>query len=291
MPCLKDFEEILERDVPLATLTSFRIGGAAKYLFEPRNEAELASVVAFLAESDTPWRLIGGGTNILASDEGFDGALVRLAGDFRRIEFDGLAAIAGAAAPLAALVSQSAERGLSGAECLAGIPGTVGGALVMNAGGRWGQMSGLVESVTVFEGGASNTLSAGQLRFNYRWSSLEGRVVVSARLVFERADQQEIRQRVQQFFAEKRSSQPLSQPSAGCVFKNPPGDSSAGALIDKAGLKGLSVGDAVVSPIHANYIVNTGRAASRDVRALIEQVRSRVKEAFGIELDLEIELW
>ncbi len=291
MPCLKDFEAILERDVPFASLTSFKTGGRAEFLFEPRDGAELASVLDFLTEEGIPWRLLGGGTNVLAPDEGMRGAVIRLAGEFRRLEFDGPIAVAGAAVPLAALVNGGAEKGLSGAECLAGIPGTVGGALVMNAGGKYGRIGSIVENVTVFERPGPKTLTPDTLSFGYRRSSLKGQTVLSARFTFKEAGSEEVGLRTRRFLDEKRASQPLSQPSAGCVFRNPPGDLTAGALIDRAGLKGHSVGGAAVSPLHANYIVNTASATSGDVRALIDEVRSRVRDAFGVELELEIELW
>jgi UDP-N-acetylmuramate dehydrogenase len=288
---LKDFEAILKREVPLASLTSFRTGGRAEFLFEPRDEAELAAVLDFLSQNSIHWKLLGGGTNVLAPDEGFRGAVIRLSGEFRRLDFDGPIAVAGAAVLLAALVSAAAEKGLSGAECLAGIPGTVGGALVTNAGGKWGQIGSLMESVTVFDRPGPKTLTPDELSFGYRRSSLKGEIVLGARLALEGAGSEEVPRRMRQFLAEKRASQPLSEPSAGCVFRNPPGDLTAGALIDKAGLKGYSVGGAAVSPLHANYIVNAASATSGDVRALIDEVRSRVRDAFDVELDLEIELW
>ncbi len=291
MHSLKNFAPILKENAPLAPHTSFRTGGSARYLFEPENEPQLASLVAFLKESRAPYHILGAGTNILVPDEGIDGAVIRLAGEFAAAGFQGTSVTAGAAVPLGGLVAGCRERGLSGAECLVGIPGTLGGALVMNAGGSAGQVASLVASVRVMTATGTEELGRSQIDFGYRTSSLAGKIILSATLELEESDPARVRERTEQILAHKQATQELSASTAGCIFKNPPGGPPAGALIEEAGLKGLRIGAAQVSTLHANFIINTGTATSGDILALVERVRSRVLEKFGIDLTLEIELW
>jgi UDP-N-acetylmuramate dehydrogenase len=292
MARLKDFARIVTENVPLSRLTSIRVGGPARFLYEPRTENELAGLVAALESEKVLSRIIGGGTNILASDGGFDGAVIRMAGEFARIEFDGTRAVAGAAGQLSRLVRECAERGLAGAEGLVGIPGSIGGALVMNAGGRWGEIGQIVESVRILgRDGSAKELPASAITFEYRHSSLRGQVVLSAAFRLCESDPKTVKAAGEGFLAEKRAAQDLGAASAGCVFKNPPGDVSAGALIDRAGLKGAKLGGAQISQVHANFIVNAGGATAKDVLGLAELAKSRVREAFGVDLEYEVELW
>ncbi len=276
--------------MPLARFTTFGIGGPARHFLCPRDVPELAALVAALAAADVPLRVLGGGSNVLASDEGVDGAVVRLAGDFARLAFEGRRVDAGAAVPLARLVRECAERGLSGVEGLVGIPGTVGGALVMNAGGRWGRIGDVVETARVLGACGAQSLTREEAGFRYRGSALSGRIVLGAGLLMKESDPAQVAAWTCEYYEAKKAGQDMTARSAGCVFKNPDGR-SAGALIDQAGLKGARVGDAEVSAVHANYIVNTGTATARDVLALVEVVRKGVREAFNVELELEIELW
>ena len=292
MASLKDFARIVTENVPLSRLTSIRVGGPARFLYEPRTGVELAGLVAALRSEKVSFRIIGGGTNIVASDGGFDGAVIRLAGEFARLEFDGTRAVAGAAAPLSRLVRECAERGLAGAEGLVGIPGSIGGALAMNAGGRWGEIGQIVESARVLEsGGTARELPASAITFEYRHSSLRGQVVLSAAFRLRESDPRAVRAAGEGYLAEKRVTQDLGAASAGCIFKNPSPGVSAGALIDKAGLKGAKLGGAQISQVHANFIVNAGGATAKDVLGLAELTKSRVREAFGVDLEYEVELW
>jgi UDP-N-acetylmuramate dehydrogenase len=295
-PSLKSFTDITTENAPLARFTTFGIGGPARLLVEPRSGTELASVVDCLASDGIEYRILGGGANLLIPDEGVPFAVVKLAGDFAKVSFDGTRAEAGAAVPLGRLVSECAKRGLSGAEGLAGIPGTVGGALVMNAGGRWGRIGDVTESVGVLarggaQGGPARVLDKSEIRFGYRESSLRGEVILGAKLAFREEDPAKVVETTRGFLDEKRRTQDLKAKSAGCVFKNPPEGPSAGALIDQAGLKGARVGGAAVSPIHANFIVNCGNATAREVGELINLMRDKVFASSKVRLELEIELW
>lgn len=291
MHSLKDFSAILTENAPLAPLTTFRIGGPARYLFEPENEAQLRDVLAWIESAGVEYRILGGGSNILVDDAGCPGAVLRLAGGLAGISFDGRRSTAGGGALLARFVAQCAGRGLSGAEWLAGIPGTLGGALVMNAGGRHGRIGDLVRRVRVLDGAGARELERGDVDFSYRRSSLAGALVVSAEFELKPFPAEAVAAAMRKVLVEKRRQQPLSAASAGCVFKNPPDGPPAGRLIEDAGLKGAWVGGAKVSELHANYIVNTGSATAADVRGLIERITEAVCGKFGVDLEIEIELW
>ncbi len=291
MHSLNDLSAKLTEDVPLAPLTTFRIGGPARLLFQPHSEAELCEVLRWLDENNQAYRILGGGSNILVRDEGWPGAVIRLCDTLAGIDFDGTRVTAGGGALLVRLVAECASRGLSGAECLVGIPGTIGGALVMNAGGRYGHVGPLVHRVRVYAAGRLRDLAGDEISFAYRSSSLAGSVVVSAELELKLFPGDAVCASMRKILLEKRRLQPVGAKSAGCVFKNPPGAPPAGALIEKAGLKGAWVGGAKISELHANYIVNTGGATACDVRRLIERVRREVYERFDVELELEIEMW
>jgi len=292
MTSFKNFAPILSENVPLARLTSMRVGGPVRFLFEPRSQAELASLLDVLRRNNILVRVIGAGSNVVAGDDGFPGAVIRLAGDFAHLSFEGPAVTAGAAVPLPRFVRESAERGLSGAEGLVGIPGTLGGALVMNAGGRWGEICRLVRAARVMtlQGGVTD-VAPEKLAFGYRHSTLVGSVVLSAVFQLQQSDRQAVEAATRSFLDKKRATQDLGAASAGCIFKNPPGGLSAGALIDRAGLKGVQVGGAKVSPLHANFLVNTGSASAKDVLDLARLVRSRVLETSGVDLEFEVQLW
>ena len=291
MHLLKDFSAILTENAPLAPLTTFRIGGPARYLFRAQSEAQLGEILVRLEDNGIGFRVLGGGSNILVDDAGYPGAVIRLDGGLAGIDFNGARATVGAGALLARLVAECARRGLAGVECLAGIPGTAGGALVMNAGGRHGYVGPLVRSVSVFDGARLREVAGADAAFSYRSSSFAGKVVGSAELELRPFPAQAVAASTREIMLEKRRLQPLSAASAGCVFRNPPNGPPAGALIDRAGLKGAWVGGARVSQMHANYIVNAGGATAADVKRLIEKVRAAVSAKFGVELELEIDLW
>jgi UDP-N-acetylmuramate dehydrogenase len=237
-----------------------------------------------------PFIIIGGGSDILFGDKGVDGIVVKLAGDFCEHRFHNETLYAGAGARLAVLVSECAEKGLSGLEGLAGIPGTVGGALVSNAGTNLGWIEDVLKSAEVMStSGKVRRIAREKIKFFYRSSSLEGKMLLGAVFHLKKAQKNDILNKIAGLMRRREETQPVSTWNAGSVFKNPPED-SAGRLIEECGLKGLKFGGAVISQKHANFIVNTGSAKASDVRALIAAVHGKVKEKFGIELELEIKL-
>ncbi len=268
------------RDEPMARCTTLKVGGPADFLVEPRGDEELSAVFRAAAECGLPVRLLGGGANLLVRDEGVRGAVVRLANLNRR---DGDRVEAGHSLPR--LVRQTLAEGLGGLDGLAGVPGTVGGAIRMNAGGRHGEIGSVVRYVDVMTpAGEFRRVPRSEAGFRYRGNGLDGDVVVAAGLDL-RPDP-EARGRYEAVMAEKRKSQPLDRPSAGCVFKNPPG-MHAGRIIDACGLKGTRVGGARVSERHANFIVNEGGAAASDVFRLIDLIREKAP----VPLELEVQVW
>ncbi len=288
----RGFADRVQHDAPIGRHTWFRVGGRARHLIHPRDAAELASVLCHVREKGAPWKVLGSGANVLVSDDGFDGVVVRLDGEeFRRIERNGSTLKVGAGVDLIPLARRCSEQGLAGLECMAGIPAGVGGAVRMNAGGRFGDFGGVVREIEVVtRDGELETRSHERIGFGYRRSSVGDAVVVSATLDLKKDDPAATRARFDECFEYKRASQPLAEKSAGCVFKNPDG-LSAGALIDRAGLKGASYGGAQVSDRHANFIIARDGATASDVLHLIDMVRDRVRTAFGTELELEIDVW
>lgn len=284
------FEERAADERPLAPLTTFRIGGPAELFLEPRNVEELAETVAYLRKSGIPYRVLGGGSNLLVADKGVRGAVVSLGrlSAIRRAE--GLLDV-DAGARLLEVVRIAASAGLKGFENLAGIPGRVGGAVFGNAGSRFGAIGDLVVSLDLMEpDGELRRVVPGPSFFRYRGSDVGERIVVRALLAGGEADPQLLRARVRELVRERKKSQPGWVGNAGCVFKNPKGD-AAGRLIDAAGCKGLRSGDAVVSHRHANFIENAGNATASDVLRLVDLVRDRVRKSFGVELELEVRRW
>jgi UDP-N-acetylmuramate dehydrogenase len=292
MALLTGFEKLMRQSEPLAPHTWLRTGGPAQYYAEPATLDELVKLVRRCRDEGLPIHLLGGGSNLLVRDEGFAGLVVRLSGDeFSRIDIKGRAIHAGAAAKLGHVVSQAVSTGLGGMETLVGIPGTVGGALHGNAGGRGGDIGQWTARATVLtHAGEVLQRQREDLVFAYRESSLDELVILSAEFELESEDPQELTRRMQKQWIMKKASQPLGHQSAGCIFKNPRG-MSAGMLIDQAGLKGTRVGGAEVSDRHANFIVTDERATSSDVLKLIDIVRARVVERLGVELETEIVIW
>lgn len=292
MSCLDSFAKITRRDEPLAPYTWLKLGGPAQYLMEPRTCEELQQVVKCAQETNTPFHVLGDGSNLLIRDEGVSGVVVRLvSGEFSQITIDADRVTAGAGALLSHVISRSVAAGLTGLEMMAGVPGTVGGAIIGNAGGRSGEMGTVVESITVINSaGEIDTLPAELLGFEYRNSTIDAPVVLSATMKLNQGDPHEITKRLRKTWITKKASQPLSSQSAGCIFKNPRG-LSAGALIEQAGLKGTRIGDCEVSDLHANFVITHENATSDDLIRLIDLVRSKVEDEHGIELELEIKLW
>ncbi len=292
MGIFSGLEDIVETGYPLAKRTWYGLGGPAEYFIRPQTTEQLKKVVRRCNENGIPMYVMGFGSNLLVRDEGVRGAVIKFeAKPFTHIEFNGHEVTAGAGAELSKLVLTCVEKGLSGVEALTGIPGSVGGAVRMNAGGNFGDFGAAVETVTLMDkSGNVFEKSKPELVFDYRQVNITAKFILSARLKLNAADSEQVLRTVKEIWIYKKNSQPLNTKNAGCIFKNPPG-ASAGALIDKAGLKGMRIGGAVVSDKHANFILAEEGCTSRDVTGLIEIVRQKVKEQFDVELDLEIEIW
>lgn len=287
-----DLAECVRLDVPLAPLTWFGLGGAAKYFVTPRSVEELQMVARRLYENKIPIYVMGGGANLLIQDQGVDGAVVSLAHpSFKKVEIDKQTVSAGAGKDVQKLVLECTHAGLSGLECLAGIPGTVGGEVKMNAGGTFGDIGSAVQTVTVMDkNGQISVREKDDLVFEYRRSNITSKFILGATFGLMEDDPQRILGKVKEIWMYKKNSQPLAEKSAGCIFKNPRG-LAAGALIDQAGLKGTAIGGAEISPKHGNFIVATKSASAADVLALIKLAKEKVAERFDVELETEVVIW
>lgn len=292
MNWLNGFDGRVERDAPLGALTWFGLGGRARHLVHPRGAESLADLVRQGGDAGLAIKILGGGANVLIRDDGFDGIVVRLDDpSFREVDIAGPEVRAGAGTDLMKFVSRCCEAGLAGLECLAGIPGTVGGAIRMNAGGVHGDISETVETVEVMTAdGTRRTLGHEEVGFSYRRTQLGAAVVTAATFRLQPDDPGAVYDRYLEYWRIKKQSQPLADHSAGCIFTNPEGE-SAGRLIDRAGLKGASCGGARVSERHANFIVADSGACAGDVLRLIDRVRETVTHRFGTDLELEIDVW
>ncbi len=281
----------LECNRPLADLTSFQIGGPADFMLTVETIDEVAAAMSAAHRAGVRAFCLGAGTNLLVSDRGVRGLVLRLGARFRNIVIDGTSVAAGAAAEFGVLVETVVDHGLGGLEFGEGIPGTVGGGLVMNAGAFGGEMARvvtLVHGVTIE--GEPRTLTKDDVKFAYRRSKLPpGFVITRVDFQLERGNRDTLRARVQELREKRAARQPRGVPNAGSIFKNPPG-TFAGRLLEGAGLKGARMGGAAFSEKHANFIVNLGGARAEDVRALIELARERVKQQSGISLEPEVKL-
>ena len=277
--------------MPLAELTSFRIGGPADLFVAVEEETELMHAKAAAYRAGVPCFCLGAGTNLLVSDRGMRGLVVRLGDGFGKIKIDDTKVVAGAAAAFGTLVQVVIDRGLEGLEFGEGIPGTVGGGLVMNAGAFGGEIAKVVTLVHgVTEAGEAIALTRDEVKFAYRRTELPAHFVIT-RVDFElaRGDRAQLMARVAELKARRASRQPRGVPNAGSIFKNPPGN-FAGKLLEGAGLKGTRLGGAAFSDQHANFIVNLGGAQAAEVRALIDMARNKVKEQSGVWLEPEVRL-
>ena len=292
MNTFSGLEEIVETDYSLAEQTWYGLGGPADYFIRPKNTKQLKEVVRRCNENRIGIHVIGFGTNLLISDEGLRAAVIKLGTEqFTQIEFDAHEVTAWAGAELSKLVLECVQKGLSGLEALTGIPGSIGGAVKMNAGGNFGDFGAAVESVTLMDSeGSIFEKSKPELVFDYRRTNITAKFILNARLKLNTGDPDQIMRTVQEIWIYKKNNQPLNTKNSGCIFKNPRGVSAV-ALIDRAGLKGLQIGGAVVSEKHANFIIAEKSCRSRDVLRLIDTVKQRVKEQFDIDLEHEIEIW
>lgn len=281
----------IEFDVPMRTRTSFRVGGPADAVAAPGDAGELKSIIRYTREKGLPCFILGRGTNLLVLDGGIRGVVVDLKG-FNALEVISEGIIyAGAGVSLPKLVYFAMDNSMTGLEFASGIPGSVGGAIVMNAGALEGEMKDVVKSVTVMsEAGEISELTREELPFSYRNLSLpKGTVALGAHFKLKGGDKEAIKERIHSILNARKTKQPLDSPNAGCIFKNPQ-QNHAGRLIDEAGLKGLQFGGAKVSELHANFIVNSGNATARDILSLLDDVKEKVFEKKGITLEPEIKI-
>ena len=275
---------------PMAKHTSFRIGGPADVLAQPANEAELAALLKRAGEHAVPVTLVGNGSNLLVRDKGIRGLVIKLSNPFNSITVDGNVLTFGSGISLAMASKKAASLSLSGMEFAVGIPGTIGGAVYMNAGAYDGEMAKVVTSVRVMDReGKISELKASELAFAYRHTALQnsGLIVTSVTCVLQPDEADAIAAKMADFSQRRISKQPLELPSAGSMFKRPPGY-FAGTLIDQTGLKGYTVGGAQVSTKHAGFVVNVGGATAQDVLQLISDVQSKVFAAHGVRLEPEV---
>ncbi|MCB2206292.1 UDP-N-acetylmuramate dehydrogenase [bacterium] len=273
----------------LAPMTSFRIGGPVDIYIEPAGSDELTALVQYLRESDTSYLVLGNGSNILISDDGFRGVVLNIEKHFSGLSIEGDVITAGAGARLSKFVDFCVKNGKSGSEMLAGIPGTLGGAVIMNAGAYGGEISDYMLEVSVLRDGRVQSLAPEQCGFRYRGSELRGDIVLRARFRFPEGDMEALRARRKELLLKRNAAQPVQNPNAGSIFKNPEGDYAA-RLIEACGLKGQRFGGAVISEKHANFIVNDDDASAMDVINAMNHVRRTVFEETGVELEPEIQL-
>jgi len=294
MNIFSGLEKIVETDYPLAKSTWYGLGGPANYFIRPETAEQLKTIVQRCNENNIAIYAMGFGSNLLINDEGLRAAVIKLEAEkFAQTQFDppagGLTAWAGV--ELSELVLTCVKKGLSGIEALTGVPGSIGGAVRMNAGGAFGDIGAAIETVTLMDSqGTVFEESKPELMFDYRRTNITAKFIINARLKLTSADPEQIMRTVKEIWIYKKNNQPLNTRNCGCIFKNPRGV-SAGALIDRAGLKGLQIGGALVSEKHGNFIIAEKGCKSRDVVRLIDAIKERIKEQFGIELELEIEIW
>jgi UDP-N-acetylmuramate dehydrogenase len=288
-----------EAEADLAEQTWYGVGGRARMLAHPSNIDQLVALTSRCFEHGVALRVLGAGANLLVADGGVDGVVVRLDEPFwRRVQAGGTAVTVGAGHDLMRLVLWTARRGLAGLDVLAGIPATVGGAVRMNAGGAFGEIGPTVQSISVMDhAGDIHMRPHDDLHLGYRTSSIAAPLILEARLELRPDDPQKVKQNVKEVFQHKKASQPLAEHSAGCAFKNPPPEADdkrprpAGALIDGAGLKGIRIGGAEISAIHANFVITHRGCTAGDVLRLIEHVQENVAGRFGVHLEREVVLW
>lgn len=283
-------KENLLMEEPMKNHTTFKVGGPAMYYLIPHSKEEVKKLVALLKENSIPYTVIGNGSNLLVSDYGYKGAIIQVTDNFNSISINGCVIEAGAGAELSVLAKAAAEESLQGLEFSCGIPGTLGGAVTMNAGAYDGEMSQIISSVSVLdEVGTELELSLDELELGYRKSIISRKkyVVLSATLNLVKGNQKEILSKMEDFTNRRQEKQPLEFPSAGSTFKRPDGY-FAGKLILDAGLRGHSIGGASVSTKHCGFVINENNATAKDVHDLISYIRKTVYEKFQVELEAEV---
>lgn len=277
---------------PLKNHTTWKIGGPADIFIEPSSIEGLVRAMKIIQKHRLPWRAIGRGSNLLVDDRGIEGAVIKIGKHLDHLEVDGDVVRVGAGFPFVQLATIISMKGLSGLEFAGGIPGSVGGAVFMNAGAHGSDMSQiLIEARILYPDGRLVWLSNEEMEYSYRTSCLqkEKGICVEARLQLQKGDKDSIVKEMKSYKQYRRKTQPWDHPCAGSVFRNPL-PHHAGALIEKAGLKGFQIGGAQISPLHGNFIVNVDNASSEDVLALIQHAKKTVKEQFSIDLETEVEI-
>ncbi len=275
---------------PMKKHTTFRIGGPADILFVPSSLDDLRKALSLATEREIPITVIGGGSNLLVRDSGIRGIVIKIDGALDYMSIEDGRILAGSGTPLSALSRAAAEAGISGMEFCAGIPGTVGGAVAMNAGAHGSFMEDIILKVRAMgSDGGIKEFAVEECGFGVKSSRFQNELLIITEVEFRAVpgDKEEIKRRISDYLRSRREKQPLTLPSAGCIFRNPSGG-GAGRYIDSSGCKGLRVGDAQVSELHANFIVNLGSATCQDVLDLIELVKCRVREKEGVELEPEV---
>lgn len=286
------FEKIsYTKEEPLKKHTTFRIGGAAKYFFTPKNSTEIYDIICYCRENHMPYYILGNGSNVLFSDDGYDGAVINIFNSMNDISVTGESIYAMAGALLSKIAVTAKDNELHGMEFAAGIPGTIGGAIVMNAGAYGGEMKDIVNYVDILDiDGNIKKYSCEEMHFGYRKSIVSSdMVVVGAELKLQKGNRTEIEAEMERLKQLRVSKQPLEYPSAGSTFKRPEGY-FAGKLIEDTGLKSYRVGDAMVSEKHCGFVINCGNATCNDVKALIGDVQDKVFEKFGVQLMPEVKI-
>jgi len=293
MPSLEDFQGVcpgVRAGEPLSKHTSLAVGGPAEYFADVNTREELIGLRKLVAANPLPVFFIGAGSNLLISDNGLRGLVLHVQGEMRRATFDGTRVHAPAGAWMPSLARQCAEKGLAGLESLVGVPGSIGGGLVMNAGTREGELGQVVESVEVIEAdGSTRWIHKNDIRFTYRHSDLESLWLLGATLRLKEENPASIMARIETLLQYRARTQPLATSNCGSVFKNPPGHFAA-KLIEDCGLKGAAVGGARISQRHANFIINENKATATDVFELIVRARREVYSRFGVKLEPEVKL-
>lgn len=291
----KGIKGTLMKDVPMKRYTSMKVGGQAAFLAYPADEQDLSATLRIVSDKGTGYRFFGNGTNVIVSDKGINETLIRITRmqhtRYTKTKWGALADVSGGVS-LRSFIKDAAEKGLSGLEKLYWIPGTVGGGIKMNAGSFGQSISDTLEEIRLIDGnGAISTLTKEHLRFGYRASPINRPdCVISARFALKNRDKKEILQDMEYVYSERKKRHPMEYPSAGSVFKSV-GDEPAWQFIEKAGLKGFSIGGAQVSEKHTNFIINLGWAKAQDIKDLIEGIKKEVYEKLGVTLVEEIELW
>jgi UDP-N-acetylmuramate dehydrogenase len=285
----KNFRGRIAINEPVAPYTTFRIGGPADIYLEPIDKKDALALIRHLEAEHVPYFLMGNGSNILVSDAGISGAVVNLERGFNYLKFDSGVVTAGAGVKLAKFVDFCIQHGRRGAEMLSGIPGTLGGAIIMNAGAYGGEISDYMLAVELIRDGELLQITKDEGGFAYRTSRLQGNVVLEGTFEFPEGPPDEMKMTRREMLLKRNASQPVKWPNAGSIFKNPPGDYAA-RLIQECGLKGRRVGGAQISDLHANFIINTDGATASDVIELMKIAREAVRERFDVELEAEIKL-